>query len=280
MQTTDAGLELWREYVEQRCGMSFSDTRLRVLARCLTDRVKAGAYRGLTEYYHAMVARSHDDREWDALFQALLNNETRFFRDGPAFTALTTHIVPDLRRLDKPTLNFWSAGCSTGQEAYSLAMTCLDADLHRGRTLRVTGTDVNPDNLAKATRGRYRLFETRSLDEHHLRRFFVAAGNDAMEVNASLRAVTAFQWLDLMSDTQLPLPPQDVIFCQNVLIYYSATARCEIVRRLTECLSANGYLLLGAAEAVGLPTPGLELVRLSDTWMYRRTTTEPSVRFA
>jgi chemotaxis methyl-accepting protein methylase len=263
-------LELWRDFVADRCGMSFSDTRLRVLARSLDDRVKAGGYRNRTDYYHAVTALPNGGPEWQALYQLLLNNETRFFRDTPAFTALTHHVLPEVRKRDRATLDVWSAGCSTGQEAYSLAMTCLDADWQHQRPIRVVGTDVNPENLAKATAGRYRRFEAQTLSVSHRKRYFVTHECGDVEVLERLRSVVKFQPYDLTKAIRTP-PPHDVIFCQNVLIYYTVPVRTEILRRLTSALATGGYLFLGAAEAVGLPTPGLELVRLSDTWIYRRT---------
>jgi chemotaxis methyl-accepting protein methylase len=274
MTTTaiDPTLELWRMYVEQRCGMSFSATRMRVLSQCLEARVKSGGYRSLAEYYQAATQPS-GATEFDLLFQLLLNNETRFFRDGPGFAALKSVVFPEFRQTrwtaGRTKLNFWSAGCSTGQEAYSLAMICLETDAQRAWDIQVLGTDVHPDNLARCNRGQYRSFEVKSLEGKLRDRYFVGTDAEGYAVNELLRSIVRFELLNLASPVYA-IPQQDVIFCQNVLIYYAATMRVNIIRKLTQSLLPGGYLFLGAAEAVGIPTPGLELVQLADAWIYRR----------
>jgi chemotaxis methyl-accepting protein methylase len=274
---TDTTLELWRDYLERRCGMSFSETRLRVLSQTLEARRKAGAFASLTDYYHAIIGQPNG-REWVALFQQLLNNETRFFRDAAAFTALRNVVLPELRRSrwsgTRGHLSFWSAGCSAGQEAYSLAMACREADLQRGWDVRILGTDIHPENLARATRGRYRSFEVKSLSQVQLHENFTGTDSDGYQISDEVKSLVRFEWLDLATAHDA-IPPQDVIFCQNVLIYYSAEAKAKIIRNLTQTLTPGGYLFLGAAEAVGIPTPGLELVQLEEAWIFRRMNPVP-----
>ena len=263
-------LDLWREYVERRCGMNFAP-RMRTLARCLGERMARGRFRTPEEYYHHVTCHPGGADEWRHLFALFLNGETRFFRDPSSFAALTRHVLPDLRGRDPArTLAAWSAGCSTGQEAYSLAMAGLDAGCEVG----VTGTDVSPANLARSAEGRYRPFEAQGLSDDQRRDHFHQDGED-LRANDRLKGRVTFRPLDLTAGV-FPLPPQDVIFCQNVLIYYSAAARAEMFLKLGRALAPGGYLFLGPAEGVGLTSPDLHPVRLDDAWIYQRRSPAPA----
>jgi chemotaxis methyl-accepting protein methylase len=259
-------LARWEEYIERRCGMSFA-SRQRVLAACLGERIKAGGFRTPLDYYHHVVAHPSGGREWNALFALFLNGETKFFRDAAGFQALRQRVIPELRSRT-PQLRLWSAGCSSGQEAYSLAIACLEQTAGTDCQDEILGTDVSAATVARAAAGRYRRFEARGLSEQHERRHFVADGAD-IRVAESLRQRVMFRTLDLTAD-RYPLSEQHVIFCQNVLIYYTPEARAEMVRKLGQALAPGGYLFLGPAEGLGLPTPRLDLVHLDEAWAYRR----------
>lgn len=272
-----ADLDLWAEYIERRCGMSFTSRR-RVLAACLQERMRVGGFRTLLEYYHAVSAQPAGHPEWTTLFGLFLNGETKFFRDAAAFQALQQTVLPELARQvqqghHEPVIRLWSAGCSTGQEVYSLAIACREHTTSGAIRTEVLGTDVSETNLMRASTGKYRSFETRGLRDEHRRRHFVAEGDDIRMADV-LRERVTFQRLDLTS-AEYRLPKQDVIFCQNVLIYYTPEARAEIVHKLVETLTPGGYLFLGAAEGLGLSTPGVDLVRLDEAWAYRRRQDSP-----
>lgn len=257
-----AEIDLWQAYAEARSGMAFDGPRARVLAAAVAHRAEAGRHPTTLAYYHHLLHSSDPRGEWEALFGRLLNGETSFFRDGPAFALLADRLLPELRQRqpDRP-LALWSAGCSTGQEAYSLALCGL-----AGGPVRVTGTDAGRAALARARAGVYRAHELRALPEWMVGRYFVPA-EGGWRVAPAVRAVVEFHQLDLLAPAG---PPQDVIFCQNVLIYYRPATRAAIVGRLTETLAPGGYLVLGAADGLGLPTPGLVPVGPGDVCIYGR----------
>lgn len=262
--------DLWCAYVEDRSGMEFAGARARVLTEAVAARVAAGGHPTADAYFRHLSGPA-GGAEWNRLLDRLLNSDTRFFRDPPALSALSAVALPGLRerRQGADRLALWSAGCSTGQEAYSLAITCLADPALAGWRIEVLGTDVSRTALARAAAGVYKPHALTDVPEVVRRRFFEPAGTTEFRLAPNVRAAVRFEEHDLL--TGPPVPAQDVIFCQNVLIYYRADCRAEIVRRLAGALTAGGYLFLGAAEAVGIPTPGLELIRLEDTWVYRRT---------
>jgi chemotaxis methyl-accepting protein methylase len=271
-EMSDAEFALWRELVEDRSGMALGGARARVLADVIESRVRIGRYYSTAAYIRHLMARP-EAPEWGVLLDGLLNGDTRFFRDPPAFAALRGWVLPALRerrqRESSRRMALWSAGCSTGPEAYSLGITCLSDPGLVDWQVEIVGTDVSGAALGRARTGQYRAHELISVPVDVLRRFFVAVA-DGHRVGSALRGVVRFEEYDLRAGVPR-LPLQDVIFCQNVLIYYQPQRRVEILRHLTAALAPGGCLFLGPAEALGLTTPGLELIRLTDTWLYRRT---------
>lgn len=266
---TPADLDRWREYVERRCGLSFG-SRLRVLAAAVDSTAEIA--RTTPDALFPAVDRR--PALWSALFEQLLNGETKFFRDGPGLAALTGFVLPDLRGrrgTSNTRLSLWSAGCSTGQEPYTLAMVCLADEATRGWDVRVRATDVCQSSLERAAAGVYRDFETRSVPPAYRDRFFEPVSDTAFRVTDEVRSVVSFARLDLTADA-VGDADQDVIVCENVLIYYGPEAKAAILAKLAAALAPGGYLFLGAVERIGVAPPGLDPVRLDDVWMYRRPT--------
>jgi chemotaxis protein methyltransferase CheR len=211
------------------------------------------------------------------LLDLLLNRETGFFRHQPSFEALTGHVLPELlrdrRRPAAVPVTLWSAGCSSGQEAYSLAMAFLETTAGRRERAQVTGSDISPRALDRARQGRYRPFEVRCLPETCLSRY-TRCGVDAVgpcyQVADAVRELVQFERFNLTDPDSYAVWGQDVIFCQNVLIYFAPEDREAVVGHLAGRLNPGGYLFLGPAEAVGLRVAGLEPVRLDNALIYRR----------
>ncbi|HQY32409.1 protein-glutamate O-methyltransferase CheR [Actinotalea sp.] len=183
----------------------------------------------------------------EAVVEALTTNETSWFRDAQPFATLTDHVVPELlgARGAAGPLRIWSAACSTGQEPYSIAMTL--ADLVPGGRLRILGTDLNQQVLARARTGRYSQLEVnRGLPVSMLVKHFTRAGVD-WEVAAPLRSAISFAQHNLL-DVPPAGGPFDVVFLRNVLIYFDLATKRDVLRRVQRVVRPGGYLLLGAAE--------------------------------
>ncbi len=184
------------------------------------------------------------------VIEAMTTNETLFFRDKAPFEALRHHIVPQLltqRRGQK--LAFWSAAASSGQEAYSLAMLLLDMGL-TSHEVDIFGSDLSDEILKKAELGIYGKFEVnRGLPAEYLDRYFDRSGAD-WQVKEYVRKMVRFQRLDLRSSLRVH-GPFDVILCRNVLIYFDAETKANILSEIRRTLSPGGFLMLGAAETAG-----------------------------
>lgn len=270
----------WKRLITERCGLLFGPTRRHFLARRLWQRMTLGGHDSYLGYLDQVV---RDDAEWLALVELLLNGETSFFRHPASYDALQKVLHDMLRRNpQKARLQLWSAGCSTGQETYSMAICALDALIAAGRRtddgVSVTGSDLRPSALAAARHGRYRRRQLQSLPAPARRRYFRGVGSsgdgtdpDVVEVEDALRRVTRWRPWNITEPATYPVTPHDVVFCHNVLIYLAREERDVIVQRLAACLRPGGYLFLAPGEMPWPRQSGLTPVRFPDCLIYRRT---------
>ncbi len=180
--------------------------------------------------------------------EAMTTNETYFFRDPSHFEAIRTCLLPQLRdeRAASRAMRFWSAAASTGQEAYSLAMTLLDVGFG-GWNVEILGTDIASHVVERARAARYQQIEVnRGLPAALLVKYFTRAGVE-WQLNEEPRRLARFEERDLRSNTRLP-GVFDLIFCRNVMIYFDAATRIKLIEQFRESLVPGGWLLVGGAE--------------------------------
>lgn len=196
--------------------------------------------------------RSHDHDLATEVVEALLNNETYFFRDKPAFDQIPDDVLPELarRRAHTKRISIWCAGCSTGQEVHSLAMLFEDQkERWNDWTIDILGTDVSHRAIRAARTGLYSQFEVqRGLGVAQMLRHFDETP-DGWQIRDHVRGITRFQQHNILSEA--PARQRfDLILCRNVLLYFDRENRETAFRRLSEALSRDGFLMLGAGETV------------------------------
>ena len=198
----------------------------------------------------AKLVSSSDDVLATRIVEALLNNETSFFRDPAVFDLLNSAALDRLRgaRRDTKRLRIWSAGCSTGQEPYSLAVQFCEAEARwSGWSIYIAATDVSETAVARAKRGRYSQFEIqRGLPVRTMLRWFEQDGDDWV-VDNRLRRMIRFATHSLITS---PAGQYDLILCRNVLMYFAPPVRRAVFERLHQALAPDGVLMLGAGETV------------------------------
>lgn len=210
--------------------------------------------------------------------EAMTTNESLFFRDGRPFDLLKSHILPDLleRRAHSRRLRFWSAACSTGQEAYSLAMTLAEfqPSLADWR-IEIVGTDYSPAVVDRAREGVFNHFEVqRGLPVTHLIKYFDQV-DEGWRVKESLRKGLTFREGNLL-ESFTHLGVFDVVFCRNVLIYFDDEGKQGVLQKMSKAVAPDGYFFLGASEtALGLAhewqtVPGV------NTTLFQHATGDPS----
>jgi chemotaxis protein methyltransferase CheR len=220
---------------------------------------------------------SPDSPLHERVLDALTTNETTFFRDINPFESLRATVLPELieRRARTRTLAIWSAGCSTGQEPYSIAMAIREhfPELETWN-LTILGTDISPTVLERARRGRYGQLEVnRGLPAHLLVRHFTRAGME-WEIEEPIRRMVRFQRRNLINEWS-GLPPFDIVFMRNVMIYFDVEAKRQVLARMHGQLATGGYLLLGASETTYNLSEQYERQLEDRTAWYRPIRTDP-----
>lgn len=254
----------------RRTGLRLTNADVVKLEQLL--RVRAG--RGDPFAYLASLSEADLAREAEFLAAQLTPGETYFFRDHGQFALLRTHILPELieRRREKRRLRLWSAGCASGEEAYSIAML-IDMVLPEWQTWQLTlvGSDINAEALARARRGRYGDWSFRMLPES-LKACYFRCNGDEWVLDPRIRAMVDFRVGNLVTDT-IPdwmFNDMDLILCRNVLIYFHPEAVRTVAEKLAASLAEGGYLVTGHTELYGCPLPGLQSRLFPEGVVYER----------
>lgn len=273
MTTTDllTGHELdeFRALIEQRSGICFDSSRDRFFSARVCEYLQAKALANGTALMRLVLSTNV---EYEALLQCLLTHETSFFRYPAAFEALRKRVLPEThaRKLwsDPRTLRIWSAGCSTGEEPYSIAIAVAESlSFARAGNIEILATDISRQVLAHAVRGAYAPRSLGNLTPEQIERHFTPVG-DLFWVKPGIRRLVSVVTMNLTQS--LYLGRMDCIFCMNVLIYFGEEARREAIRRFYNCLEPGGYLLVGHSESLaGLPVK-FEKIVLDDYLLYRK----------
>lgn len=262
MPDMDAGqFQQWQQLLESRTGMTLSADRRSFLQANLGIRMREVGCSDYQAYYEKVVSGPGAVVEWTVLVDRLTVQETRFFRDPDAFKTVADYVItraPD--RLRRDPLEVWSVGCSTGEEAYTLAMV-LRSSLDRLKLdtyFGVTGTDISQPALAKAKRGLFNARKLVTTDPDLQERFFIRHDDNRFEIDPSLRERVCFARLNVLELQKAPMHGMDIIFCQNLLIYFRRWRRREIVNHLADRLAPGGLLVLGQGELTDWQHPQLQ----------------------
>jgi two-component system CheB/CheR fusion protein len=246
-----AGMAAILDHLRDSAGHDFRAYKPGTIARRITRRMGlAGIAESDPAAYLALLLA--DPAENAVLASDLLINVTRFFRDPKVFATLESMIVPQTIRALPPgqALRVWVAGCSTGEEAYSVAMICLDAIAASGREIRlqIFASDIDPDAIATARDGRYGHDIADHVPADRLARHFLTE-EDGFRVTQALRGAVVFSVQDVLTDP--PFSRMNLITCRNLLIYLNTAAQAKVIALFHFALRADGTLLLGTAETIG-----------------------------
>ena len=240
------------------------------LALTRLDPVARSAGMGSVAELVAALRGTEGSALHELVVDALTTNETTFFRDATAFETMRTLVLPELieRKQRSRTLSIWSAGCSSGQEPYSVAMLLRESFDLDGWQVSILGTEVSAAMLERARAGRYGQLETsRGLPPELLARYFHAAG-DGWEVDDPIRAMVRFERHNLVEPWPV-FAPMDLVLMRNVLLYFDRATRGRVLAQARRVLSPDGYLLLGAAETIANDVDGFERCSVAPTGWYR-----------
>lgn len=252
MEISDTSRRILASLLEARTGQQLSMNRRWRIDTALAGIVRERGFTSIDQLVSRLVARA-DPSLSDQVIEALLNNETYFFRDRLPFDLLMGGPVQRLERAraKERRLSIWCAGCSTGQEAYSLAMSFADdAARWRGWTIDILGTDLSKNAIGRAKAGTYSQFEVqRGLPVMQMIRWFEELGGGDWRISQKLRDSVRFEPRNIIEPP--PAPGKfDIILCRNLLLYFAPDMRRLAFNRLAEAIQPDGCLMLGAGETV------------------------------
>lgn len=269
---TEEEARLVQEIIHEYCGLSHGLDSTFFLERRLGPRLDALGLSSYREYYHYLRYDPNGGRELEDLVERITTHETYLFREDYQLEAFREEILPELARKHarRKRLLVWSAGCSTGEEVYTIAILLRESRLFDDWLLRVVGSDISRQVVAQARRGAYGLSSFRTTNQHHQSKYF-REQDGKFHVRDDIRAMCSFGQLNLLSTERFDVLGRcDAIFCRNVLMYLSNDARHRIVEAFYDTLNPGGYLLLGHSESLLNVTTRFDLVHLSRDLVYRR----------
>jgi len=262
-----------RMLIEERTGICFDESRERFLSTRVREHLRAkGMHRG-TDLLRSM---RKSNVEYEALLERLLTQETSFFRYPGVYEAFEKRVLPELHVKkfwkNPRTLRIWSAGCSTGEEPYSIAISIADSlSFADSWNVEILATDVGRQALKHAERAIYSGRSIASVSDKQLTNHFSPA-NGGQQVKPRLRKMISFAQMNLASPVYVGR--MDAIFCMNVLIYFSEERRRALVQRFYEALEPGGYLFLGHSESISKMPVKFQAIVLNDCILYRKPTAD------
>ena len=244
-----------RDLIYQAAGIFHPDTKLRLLCDRCARRMKELKASSLREYFEHLTLKPTRQTELVALLNEITIGETYFFRTPPQLDAVRQIILPKIvaakARLPIRRLRIWSAGCSTGEEPYTLSMLMQEeSQLLQDWTVEIFATDLNERSLTHARTATYNAYSTRCVTSPHQQKYFVTVGND-LQVHPFTRKCVSFTRLNLSDDAHMTfMKSMDLIFCRNVLIYFDLASKRRVIEHFYKNLLPHGYLFLGQTESL------------------------------
>lgn len=266
---------LLRDLINRFCGISFGMESRFVMERRLRDRLEALSLTDFGQYYQYLRYHPARHAELEMAVERLTTNETYFFREDYQLWALRDQILPEIHerkeREGNKRLSVWSAGCSTGEEVYTIAMIIAASGLFDRWDVRVIGNDIARNVLQTARRAVYGPSSFRAMPRSY--EHFLTETPEGRHVHPRIRAMCHFGHLNLLERQRAAIVGSvDVILCRNVLIYFDNDSRNNVIETFYERLSPGGYLLLGHSESLLNASTAFELVHLDRDLVYRRAT--------
>ena len=279
---SDEEFHLLRDCVYSHCGIFFDNDSKYLLEKRLARRVASLNLPSFRDYYHYLKYNRKKDQELMDIMDILTTNETYFFRESFQLKAFTDEIIPELIKAKGSTgsrsLRIWSAGCSTGEEAYTIAMLLHGIKELRGWNIEIIGTDISQRVLQHARRAVYGKSSFRATDEEYVKRFFVEQ-DDGFKVCDEIRNLVTISHLNLFDTNRMVmLGKMNLIFCRNVIIYFDLAAKKRVVESYFNSLCDGGYLLLGHSESLMNITTLFTLRHFKNDMIYQKPERAGGVR--
>lgn len=268
--------EKWRQYIYDNCGIYFQENKKYLLESRLQKRINFLGLDSFEKYYDYIKFNSRAQLEKRYLYEAITINETFFFRNQPQLDSLVTKIIPELIQVkkaqNKNKIRIWSAASSSGEEAYSIAISIIDLikPKYPQFEFEIVGTDISEAMIDTAKKAVYREYSIRNTPAFYLKKFFLQEGSSFI-LDPKVKSLASFKLLNLYDEVGMKAMFNfDVIFCANVLIYFDQSSKIKVVNRLYNSLNKSGYLFIGYSETLHNISKAFKLVSFPKTIGYKK----------
>ncbi len=263
----DADFELYRKLIYDESGIHFSSTNRSILESRLRERLREKKTDTLKSYFDLIT---RDKEEMKVLLDSVTTNLTRFFRNQPHFDALEKHVVPELLRMRggsaEKKIKIWSAGCSTGEEPYTIALLLKEV-LPSPWGFEIVASDISLKSLMVGKEGFYPDSRIVGIPEAYLPKYFERKSN-GWQVKDAVKKTIRFDYHNLKNDSGLR--SMDIVFCRNVLIYFDEAAQKATVERFYEALAPQSFLFIGHSESLFGMNTKFEFVKTEWACFYKK----------
>ena len=271
---TDAEYRMFSELLRRHCGLHFGPDARYLLEKRLARRLRALELKSFAAYHYRVRSAPAHDEELANLVDELTTNETYFFRERSQLRALIGEIFSELqeerRGARRGPITVWSAGCSSGEEPFSIVILAMEAGMTPGRDLHVYASDISRRMLRRARKGLYREASFRET-EPTLRLKYFSEKDGLWRISDEVKKHVDFIHLNLLDRTKIALlGAMDVILCRNVIIYFDSDTKREVIQTFYEKVRPGGHLLLGHSESLINLSNQFELRHLRSDLVYRR----------
>ena len=272
LELPDDVFRLLRDQIYKRTGMWFNDTSKYLLQKRLSPRARELNFDSFQKYFYFLQYDPRAESEFDQIYDLVTTNETYFFREPAQLTAFIEEIVPDiLSRKPIKKVRVWSAGCSSGEEPYSIAILLQEAGWYERAAFEIFASDINQQVLQKARRGHYRESAFRSTEAGLRDKYFMREADGSWKIKDEVRNRVSFGRLNLYDESRVSLLGHlDIIFCRNVIIYFDDSSKRVVVSNFYNRLIDGGYLLLGHSESLISLSTQFKLRHLKNDMVYQR----------
>ena len=272
LELPDDVFRLLRDAIYKRTGMWFADKSKYLLQKRLSPRARELNFDSFQKYFYFLQYDPRADTEFDQIYDLVTTNETYFFREPAQLAAFTEEIVPDiLTRKGVKKIRIWSAGCSSGEEPYSIAMLLQESGWYHKAQFEIFASDINQQVLAKARRGQYRENAFRATEPAVRERYFTRDADNSWRISDEIRNRISFGRLNLYDEPRVSLLGHlDVVFCRNVIIYFDDASKKVVVANFYNRLVEGGYLLLGHSESLISLSTQFKLRHLKNDMVYQK----------
>lgn len=271
----------FREFIHEKAGMYFADNKMYLIKNRLAKRISE---LGLTSYkdYFYRIKYDVTMKEFSKLMNLVTTNETSFFRNPPQLKSFSAESLPQvieqkMKQRGTKTLKIWSAGCSTGEEPYTLAIIVLELlKATAGWNIEIVASDISEQVLAVARQGIYSNMTLRSTPRDLVTKYF-DQDDDKYIIKPEIKKLVRFGSLNLNDSRKLSMySGMDFIFCRNVMIYFSDEVKKQLVRNFYNCLNPGGYFYIGHSESLHGISKAFKLVYFKNALVYQREGTDTS----